>query len=90
LEIGNRGDNAVSLDEEYAMDMYACDMCGYYYDPEYGDEENHIDAGTAFAYLPPDWVCPACGASKDEFQKFYDSEIDDYADLDLSYEEYLD
>ena len=25
--------------------------------------------GTPFEQLPEDWVCPVCGASKNEFQK---------------------
>jgi|GEM_PF-2393429 len=69
------------------MDMYACDLCGYYYDPEYGDEENHILRGTAFEELPSDWVCPSCGASKHEFCRFDEVQFDDYADYDLSYEQ---
>ena len=28
------------------MDLYACDNCGYYYDPEYGDELNNVEEGT--------------------------------------------
>ena len=49
------------------MKKYVCDVCGYVYDPEEGDPDNGIDAGTAFADLPEDWVCPLCGASKDDF-----------------------
>ncbi len=71
------------------MDLYACDLCGYYYDPEYGDEENHIQRGTPFDKLPPDWVCPECDASKDEFYKL-DDELDTFDAYDLSLEEYLD
>ncbi len=51
------------------MDKYECTVCGYIYDPEEGDPENNIPAGTAFADLPDDWVCPVCGASKDDFTK---------------------
>ena len=72
------------------MDLYACDLCGYYYDPEDGDEGNHIDRGTAFEMLPSDWVCPQCAASKSEFYKFDDTELDAYEDIDLVYEDYQD
>jgi flavin reductase (DIM6/NTAB) family NADH-FMN oxidoreductase RutF/rubredoxin len=51
------------------MDKYECTVCGYIYDPEEGDPDNGIPAGTAFADLPDDWVCPVCGASKDDFTK---------------------
>ncbi|HHY41099.1 MAG TPA: High molecular weight rubredoxin [Syntrophaceticus sp.] len=51
------------------MDKYECTVCGYVYDPEEGDPENGIEPGTAFEDLPDDWVCPVCGAGKDEFEK---------------------
>ncbi len=49
------------------MKKYVCDICDYEYDPAEGDPDNGIDAGTAFEDLPEDWVCPLCGASKDDF-----------------------
>ena len=49
------------------MKKYKCDLCGYVYDPEKGDAEGGIAPGTAFENLPGDWVCPVCGASKDDF-----------------------
>jgi rubredoxin len=77
--------------EDTAMDLYACDQCGYYYDPEYGDEENHIYAGTGFERLPGDWVCPECGASKDEFAKLeHEEDLNVYEDFDLVYDDYLE
>ena len=42
------------------MKKYKCNVCGYIYDPA---ENNNV----AFEKLPEDWVCPECGASKDEF-----------------------
>ncbi len=51
------------------MDKYRCTVCGYIYDPELGDEDGGIAAGTAFESLPDDWVCPLCGAGKDAFEK---------------------
>ena len=51
------------------MKKYVCDVCGYEYDPEVGDPENGIAAGTAFEDLPDDWVCPLCGVGKDEFSE---------------------
>jgi rubredoxin len=49
------------------MQKYVCDVCGYIYDPEVGDQDNDIPSGTSFESLPDDWVCPMCGASKDDF-----------------------
>jgi rubredoxin len=50
------------------MGKYICTVCGYVYDPAVGDPENNIAAGTAFEDLPDDWVCPVCGATKDQFE----------------------
>lgn len=46
---------------------YKCEICSYIYDPQVGDPDNAIEAGTSFDDLPNDWVCPECGAGKDEF-----------------------
>jgi rubredoxin len=46
---------------------YACDLCGWVYDPAIGDDDNGVAAGTEFAAIPEDWVCPECGAGKEEF-----------------------
>ena len=51
------------------MDKYRCTVCGYIYDPEIGDDDGGIAAGTAFENLPDDWICPVCGAGKDVFEK---------------------
>jgi rubredoxin len=51
------------------MDKYECMVCGYVYDPEQGDPDSGIDPGTAFDSLPNDWVCPVCGAGKEDFEK---------------------
>ncbi len=47
---------------------YICGVCGYVYDPEKGDPEGGIAAGTRFEDLPETWVCPICGAGKDQFE----------------------
>lgn len=47
--------------------QYVCNVCGYVYNPEEGDEENGIPPGTPFENLPDDWVCPVCGVDKDNF-----------------------
>lgn len=51
------------------MDKYECKICGYIYDPENGDPEGGVAPGTSFENLPDDWVCPVCGAGKEDFQK---------------------
>ncbi len=51
------------------MDKYVCTVCGYVYDPALGDPDNGVAAGTKFQDLSDDWVCPVCGASKEDFEK---------------------
>ena len=51
------------------MEKYVCKVCGYVYDPKEGDPDSNIELGTAFEDLPDDWVCPICGAEKEEFVK---------------------
>jgi rubredoxin len=49
---------------------YKCKVCGYVYNPEEGDPLGGIEAGTAFDSIPDNWVCPVCGAGKEEFEPF--------------------
>ncbi|HBF88958.1 MAG TPA: High molecular weight rubredoxin [Bacteroidales bacterium] len=54
---------------ESKMGKYECQVCGYIYDPIIGDKNHGIEPNRAFEDLPNDWVCPTCGAIKDEFEK---------------------
>jgi rubredoxin len=49
------------------MKKYRCEVCGYIYDPAVGDPDANISPKTSFEDLPADWVCPVCGAGKDDF-----------------------
>ncbi len=51
------------------MAKYQCSVCGYIYDPKSGDPDGGIKPGTPFEEIPDNWVCPVCGASKDQFEK---------------------
>lgn len=48
---------------------YRCLVCGYIYDPSLGDPDGGIKPGVSFEQLPDSWVCPICGATKDQFEK---------------------
>ena len=50
------------------MKKWVCTLCGWEYDPEVGDPDGGIEPGTAFEDIPDDWVCPVCGASKDDIE----------------------
>jgi rubredoxin len=56
------------MDKENRMKKYRCLMCGYVYNPDKGDPDSGVDPGTSFEDLPDGWVCPDCGAGKDEFE----------------------
>jgi flavin reductase (DIM6/NTAB) family NADH-FMN oxidoreductase RutF/rubredoxin len=58
-----------AMQEVRKMDKYKCLICGYVYDPEIGDPDSGIKSGTSFEELPDSWVCPICGAAKDQFEK---------------------
>jgi rubredoxin len=49
------------------MQKYECDVCGYIYDPEKGDPDSGVKPGTAWEDVPENWVCPDCGARKQDF-----------------------
>lgn len=48
-------------------ERYECKICGYVYDPKYGDDSDGIEPGIKFEDLPVDWVCPVCAAKPDDF-----------------------
>jgi flavin reductase (DIM6/NTAB) family NADH-FMN oxidoreductase RutF/rubredoxin len=50
-----------------AAPNFICTICAYVYEPAKGDETQGIAAGTSFADLPEDWICPICAAAKSAF-----------------------
>ena len=51
------------------MKKYICQVCGYIYDEAAGIPEEGIAPGTKWDDLPDDWMCPVCGATKDDFEE---------------------
>ena len=43
---------------------YICTICGWVYDEAQGDAEHGVAAGTKWADVPNNWVCPECGSCK--------------------------
>ena len=56
------------------MRCFACEICGYVYDPRDGDLESGVDEGTDFEDLPEEWACPLCGTSKENFEPIIGSD----------------
>jgi rubredoxin len=50
--------------------QWICESCGFIYDPEEGDPDGGVPAGTPFEEIPDDWFCPVCGARKRDFSPF--------------------
>ena len=57
------------IEEKESTGKYVCSVCGYVYDPEIGDEEHGIPAGTPFEDLPKYWKCVRCKQDKNKFNK---------------------
>ena len=47
---------------------YMCVLCGFIYDESLGWPEDGIEPGTLWADVSDDWMCPDCGAMKDDFE----------------------
>lgn len=47
---------------------WMCLTCGWIYDEAQGCAEHGLAAGTRWADVPMNWVCPDCGARKDDFE----------------------
>jgi rubredoxin len=50
------------------MKAYMCVICGYVYEEEKGDPDSGIEPGTRWEDIPLNWVCPDCGAGKEDFE----------------------
>jgi rubredoxin len=57
----NMTDNAVSR-------TWMCLICGWIYDEAAGLPDEGIAPGTPWEKIPPNWICPECGARKEDFE----------------------
>ncbi len=51
-----------------ATRTWMCLICGWIYDEAAGLPAEGIAAGTRWEDVPPNWVCPECGARKEDFE----------------------
>jgi rubredoxin len=47
---------------------WMCLICGFIYDEEAGLPDEGIAPGTRWEEVPVNWVCPECGARKEDFE----------------------
>lgn len=59
------------------MARWECIVCGLIYDEKEGWPEDGIPAGTKWADVPDDWLCPDCGVGKEDFELIPGSEDED-------------
>ena len=47
---------------------YICVLCGFVYDEAQGWPDDGISPGTSWEDVSEEWVCPECGAMKQDFE----------------------
>jgi len=50
------------------MKTYECIICGWVYDEAKGAPKEGLAPGTRWEDVADDWVCPDCGANKEQFE----------------------
>lgn len=48
--------------------VWMCIICGWIYEEEKGCPEEGLAPGTRWEDVPEFWVCPDCGAGKEDFE----------------------
>ena len=58
----------VKFVNEEAYKVWMCIICGWIYDEANGAPEEGLVPGTRWDDVPDFWVCPDCGAGKEDFE----------------------
>ena len=56
----------MTLNPEYKS--YMCLICGWLYHEASGSPRDGISLGTRWEDVPINWMCPECGARKEDFE----------------------
>ncbi len=59
--------NSVGLTPHVEFHKYTCSVCHYVYEEVLGVPNSDIIAGTRWEQISEDWLCPECGATKNQF-----------------------
>jgi rubredoxin len=51
-----------------SVKRYMCLVCGLVFDEEQGWPDEGIAPGTKWEDVPANWLCPECGAGKEDFE----------------------
>jgi rubredoxin len=60
--------NRIMNSVEVGFKTYMCLICGFIYEEKDGLPDEGIAPGTRWEDVPPNWVCPECGARKEDFE----------------------
>ena len=56
------------MSEAEPFKKWMCVVCGWIYDEEMGDPDSGLGPETRWDDVPESWVCPDCGAGKEDFE----------------------
>jgi rubredoxin len=56
------------VSEKQEFKSWMCVVCGWIYHEEEGAPDDGIPPGTVWDDVPESWVCPDCGAGKEDFE----------------------
>ncbi|MGJ4953534.1 rubredoxin [Bradyrhizobium sp. HKCCYLS20291] len=59
------GDEVKTTESQFKI--YQCRTCGFVYDEQAGAPEEGLPPGTRWEDVTDEWICPACGATKADF-----------------------
>jgi len=61
-------DDGIQNVNEESYKVWMCIICGWVYEEEKGAPEEGLAPGTRWEDVPDYWVCPDCGAGKEDFE----------------------
>ncbi|WP_339676143.1 rubredoxin [uncultured Zhongshania sp.] len=51
------------------MRKFQCRYCSHIYEEAIGDADTGLPPGTLWDDIPDSWMCPDCGATKDDYDE---------------------
>ena len=67
-ECGVTSKSSIKMNKGVDYKTWMCVVCGLIYDEQEGWPEDGIAPGTRWQDVSENWLCPDCGASKDDFE----------------------
>ena len=64
----SKPDFEIQMSNSQPYKKWMCVVCGWIYDEELGDPDSGLPPGMRWDEVPESWVCPDCGAGKEDFE----------------------